>query len=212
MSLVQETKSVNVAFVHNYLREVGEILKALPLEKIDEAIELLFDAWKNNKTVYFMGNGGSASNASYFAADLSKETVVNKKKRFRSFSLTDAIPLISAWTNDFGFDSIFRGQLENVLMEGDVLVGLSVHGGGGSGNWSGNMGQAYRYAKRVKAKTLGLAGFDGGDMKRLCDVCLTVPVKSTPHTEAFHMVLEQLIIIALKEKIKKFEEQNAGSS
>lgn len=179
---------------------------------LEEAIKILFDVWKNNGTVFTMGCGGSASTATHFTADLSKTTMVKGKKMFRSISLVDNIPLVSAWTNDKGWGSVFAGQLEPWLTDNDVLVGFSVHGGSGqdeAGPWSQNMVQAMKLAKDRKAKIIGFTGFDGGAMKKMADVSLIVPNSSedygTPVIEAFHVVLHHGIIFKLKELIGNYE-------
>lgn len=192
----------NQEYINTYINYSAEIIKNLNKEDIDKIIEILFDAWKNGNNIYTMGNGGSASTATHFAADLSKTTITYGKKRFKAFSLTDNIPLVSAWTNDSGFDEIFKGQLENSLQKNDVVLGISVHGGSG---WSANLIKAFNYAKSKSAKTIGFSGFDGGLMKKICDVCVNVPVDSTPHVESIHVLLQHLIIFCLKEKINSYE-------
>lgn len=174
-----------------------------------QAIELLLKCRDKNGTIFAMGCGGSAATASHFAADLAKTTIVPEKKRFKVTSLVDNTSLISAWTNDSGWNSIFVEQLEPWLTKRDVLIGFSVHGGSGhseAGPWSQNLVQAINLAKRRGAKVIGLAGFGGGEMKKLADVCLTVPIDSepygTPIVEAIHGVIHHAIIFDLKERIK----------
>ena len=196
--------------IENFLNESRHLLEIIDKEEIDKVIEILFEAWKNDKHVFSMGNGGSASTATHFASDLSKTVATEGKKRFKSIGLTDNIPLMSAWINDTGFENLFTGQLENMMEDGDVLVGFSVHGGSGSGDagiWSQNMLKAIKFAKEKGAKTIGLSGYDGGIMKKMCDACIVVPIESTPHVEGFHVVLNHLIIFTLKEKIKNYTEK-----
>lgn len=185
------------------------ITREISKERIDEIIELLFDAWMKDSQVFIMGNGGSASTATHFACDLAKCTIVKGKKRFKTMALVDNIPLVSAWTNDSGFGSIFAEQLEPWLKEGDVLIGISVHGGSGEGEagpWSQNLTRAIRLAKERKARVIGFSGFSGGTMKEVADVCIVVPIDSeplgTPLVESFHVVLHHLICSALKAKIE----------
>lgn len=192
----------NEEYVKQYLADAQKIIDKFDIAEIDKTINLLFEAWKNGNTVFFMGNGGSASNATHFTADLAKTTMIKGVKRFKAIGLNDCIPLISAWTNDEGWSSVYRGQLENLMQPGDVVIGLSVHGGSGEGNsglWSQNLTQAIQYAKDNGAKTIGFSGFDGGAMKRICDACIVVPAESTPQVESFHSVLQHLIIFRLKE-------------
>lgn len=111
-----------------------------------------------------------------------------------------------ALANDEGFDNLYYEQLKTKFQKGDVLICISVHGGSGrdkAGLWSQNLLKAMNYAKENGGKTIGLSGFDGGAMKELADVCIVVPINSTPHVESFHLVLEHLIISRLKEKIEE---------
>lgn len=202
----------NRQFIKNYFLELEEIIKKISKEDIDKIIEILFEAWKNDKKIYTMGNGGSASTATHFAADLSKTSIVEGKKRFKVIGLTDNIPLMTAWINDNGFENLFSGQLENFIEEGDVVVGFSVHGGSGSdsaGPWSQNLLKAMKLAQDRGAKAIGFSGFNGGMFKKICDACIVVRIDSTPQVEGFHVVLHHLIIFALKERIKD-EGSNSG--
>ncbi len=196
----------NTAYINRYLDEMQTIIERLSREEIDRAIEVLFDAWQSDRSVFLMGNGGSASTATHFACDLSKVTIVNGQKRLRAISLTDNIPLMTAWINDNGFDNLFSEQLRNLMRRGDVLIGISVHGGSGrdkADRWSQNLLKAMLVAKEeFGGTTIGFSGFDGGAMKKMADVCVVVPFDSTPHVESFHLVLEHLITFCLKERIQ----------
>lgn len=200
----------NMGYIENYFSETKRVIEKISRDDISKVIDILLDAWKNGKKIYTMGNGGSASTASHFAADLAKTSIVEGKNRFKVIGLTDNIPLMSAWINDNGFENLFTGQLENHLEPGDVVIGFSVHGGSGSGNaglWSQNLLKAMKFAKENGAKTIGFSGFDGGMFKKMCDACIVVPIDSTPQVESFHVVLHHLIVFGLKEKI-----QNEGSN
>jgi D-sedoheptulose 7-phosphate isomerase len=191
-------------FIEKFLEEFCSIRPRISTNEIEQTIEILYEAWKNGGTVFTMGNGGSASTASHFACDLGKGTIVEGKRRFRVISLNDNVPLVSALTNDNGFNEVFIEQLRSLLQEGDVVVAISVHGGTGqdkAGAWSQNLLAAIRYAKENSAKTLGLAGFDGGALKKLADACIVIPAESTPYVESWHAALEHLICNSLREKI-----------
>ncbi len=195
----------NAAFIERYLAEMKQGIDALSPADIDRAIEALFDAWKRGATVFLIGNGGSASTATHFACDLSKVTVSPGKPRLRAVSLVDNIPLVSAWTNDNGFEHVFSEQLRSLMRPGDVLVAISVHGGSGQdrgGPWSQNLLRAVRTAREeFGATVIGFSGFDGGCLREMADICLLVPMPSTPQVESFHLALEHLITFCLKEKI-----------
>src|SRR3989442_15074415 len=131
--------------IDRYLNQMVRIASEISREATDAAIEILFDAWRHGNTVFMMGNGGSASTATHLACDLAKYTIVGSKPRFKVMALNDNIPLVSAWTNDNGFGSIFVEQLRPWLARGDVLIGISVHGGsrsGQAGPWAHNPVQA----------------------------------------------------------------------
>jgi len=197
---------VNREFLERYLSEMKEIIENMPVEAIDRAVELLFDTWQKENQVFICGNGGSASTATHFVCDLSKSTIVEDKKRFKAYCLNDNVPLMTALINDEGFDNLFYEQLKGRFQENDVFICISVHGGAGEDKaflWSQNLLKAMKYAKDLGGKTIGLSGFDGGPMGRMADVCIVVPVNSTPHVESFHLALEHLICNCLKDKIAK---------
>ncbi len=197
---------MNKEYIQNYLAEVGKIAEAIPVADIDRAIELLFEAWRNGNHVFTCGNGGSASTATHFVCDLAKTVAAPGKRGFKAECLNDNIPLMLALVNDEGFDNLYYEQLKTKFQKGDVLICISVHGGTGkdkAGLWSQNLLKAMNYAKENGGKTIGLSGFDGGAMKELADVCIVVPINSTPHVESFHLVLEHLICDCLRQKIEE---------
>ncbi len=209
MEELKADQETNKDYLDNYMKEVMDIANSIDKEQIDKAIDILFQAWKKKNHVYLMGCGGSASTASHFAADLSKTTLSPGKKRFRAISLVDNTPCVSAWTNDEGWESVFQGQIENFMEPGDVIIGFSVHGGSGKGNagaWSQNMTKAMQYVKDNGGKCIGIAGFDGGAFKELCDACIVVPKNSTPLVEGFHGDIQHMIIFRLKHLIQSSSE------
>ena len=195
----------NADFIDRYFAEMRRGIDALSRADIDRAIEALFDAWKRGATVFLIGNGGSASTATHFACDLSKVTIAEGKPRLRAISLCDNVPLVSAWTNDSGFEHLFSEQLRSLMRAGDVLVAISVHGGSGAdraGPWSQNLLRAVQTAKQeFGATVIGFSGFDGGALREMADICVVVPLASTPQVESFHLALEHLVTFCLREKI-----------
>jgi len=169
---------------------------------IDGVVKLLFETWLNDRQVFLAGNGGSASTATHFACDLAKFTSVEEKRRFRAVALNDNVPLVSALTNDLGWENVYVEQLKNLMEPGDVFVVISVHGGSGAdkaGAWSQNLLKAAKYVKDNGGRVVGLAGFDGGILKQAADVCVVVPADSTPQVEGFHLVLTHLMCARLHE-------------
>lgn len=197
------------AFVDRYLRQTAEIAAATSREDLTRTIELLFGAWKAERTVFTCGNGGSAANASHLACDLAKFTHVPGRPRLRAQSLCDNAALVSAITNDLGFHRLFVEQMEGRFVAGDVLVCLSVHGGAGAdraGPWSQNLVAAATLAKELGGQVIALVGYDGGALARLADAAVIVPAagdgtRSTPHVEGFHEVYHHLVCDRLRELI-----------
>jgi D-sedoheptulose 7-phosphate isomerase len=196
--------------IATFLEQTQRTIAQLDQLAVARIVDCLLDVWRHQRTVFVMGNGGSASTASHFAADLAKYTIIEGKPRFRVLGLTDNASLVSAWTNDQGFSSIFAEQMAAWLEPGDALVGFSVHGGsgaGGAGPWSQNMVRAMQVAKDAGAKVIGFSGFDGGAMAQMADYCVTVPVLvdelGTPVVESIHVVLHHLVVHTLREEIKR---------
>ncbi len=203
-------------FIKQYFDESKEIIKKIPVADIDKIVTILFEAWQQEATIFVMGNGGSASTASHFSADLTKYTVMGasyeqRKKRFKVICLTDNAVLTSSWTNDFGFDTIFSEQMEPWIKKNDVVFAFSVHGGSArpeGGTWSQNIPKAFELAKERGAKLVGLSGDTGGVMKEMADACVVVPTVNknhiTVHVEGFHVVIHHLIIHRLKQLISQW--------
>lgn len=177
-----------VEFSRSYFDYLKRILDDIDPQSIRRFIEVILDARKRDATVFFIGNGGSATTASHFANDLSIGTN-NYEKPFRVISLTDNIAVITAISNDFGYDEIFSRQLQVHGKRGDVVVAISA-----SGN-SPNLLKAFDYARSGGIKTIAITAFDGGKMKALADDGIHVPTapKEYGPAEDAHMVLDHLV-------------------
>lgn len=180
------------SIVAGYLDELHHAMQAVLSPDLDHAVQLLLDARQRGATVFFCGNGGSASTASHFAADLAKNTQHPAKGRFRTTALTDNVALLTAWGNDNGYDQIFVEQARNLLRPGDVLVAIS-----GSGN-SPNVLLAAEHARRTGCPVIGVIGFAGGKLKALCDVALVVPGRTIEQAEDGHLIVNHAICTAIR--------------
>jgi D-sedoheptulose 7-phosphate isomerase len=202
--------STTAEFVDTYLKETAEIAANTSREDMTRVIDLLFAAYKADRHIYTCGNGGSAANASHLACDISKFTWAEGKRRFKCTSLCDNAALISALTNDVGFNRVFLEQLEGRFVPGDVLILLSVHGGSGAdkaGPWSQNLVAAADFAKKKGGKIVALVGYDGGALRTMADASVVVARAanghtSTPHVEGFHEVFHHLICERLLQLVR----------
>jgi D-sedoheptulose 7-phosphate isomerase len=183
-------------FTDGYFSDLKQTIDEIPMDKFHKIVEMIHGAYQNNKYVFIMGNGGSASTASHFACDLGKGTICEGKPRFRVVSLNDNIPLITALSNDFGYDRVFIEQLMNLVSPGDLVISIT-----GSGN-SPNILMAIEYAKRKGAKTIGLIGFGGGKLKEIVDEHIIVANSNYGQVEDIHLILSHAISQYFKEIIE----------
>ncbi len=166
-------------------------------DNVNRTVEILYKARQDKRTVFIMGNGGSASTASHFVGDLSKGTIVEGYPRFKAISLTDNIPNMLAWGNDSCYEDIFIEQLRNLLNPNDVVIGIS-----GSGN-SENVLRAIQYANDHGAITIGWSGFSGGKLKDIAQISLVVPSQYMQRIEDIHLLLEHLVTSLIREEQMK---------
>jgi len=176
-------------YVRNYFNRLHEYLSTINPEVFDQIIEQMETTRKANSTIYIIGNGGSASIASHIANDMGVGIRHEGIKPLKILSLTDNVSAISALGNDKGYDSIFSEQLRPILHPLDLLIALSV-----SGN-SPNIIKAVEFAKKMGVTIIGCTGFDGGELKKLCDISFHIENEKSnygPVEDAF-MVLNHLI-------------------
>jgi D-sedoheptulose 7-phosphate isomerase len=178
-----------------YVAQLQAAVQALPRERMNELGETLFRAYRNNKQVFLLGNGGSSSTASHMAADLSKNTIGPNMKRFRIVSLNDNAAIMTALANDLGYENVFSEQLTNLVQAGDVLIVVSA-----SGN-SPNVLKAMKYARSRSAEVVGLLGFDGGTAAELADLALIVPSNHYGVIEDVHLIVNHILVDYFKTRL-----------
>ena len=141
------------SIIKKYIEELNNTIEKLPIKEIKYLAKLLLKAYRENKQIFIMGNGGNGSTAAHFVNDMSKYLIISDskkiiydRKRARSICLNDNIALITAWSNDSGFEKCFSEQLKNYdIGEGDIVIGIS-----GSGN-SANILKALEVSKEYNA-------------------------------------------------------------
>jgi len=185
--------------VRQYLQSLHDTLDHLPIADIETVIDILYDARLSGQQVFIMGNGGSASTASHFVCDLAKNTRMEGWPHFRVLGLTDNMALFSALANDDGYENVFAAQLENLVREGDIVIGIST-----SGN-SSNVVNGIKLGNQVGAVTIGMTGFDQGEIGRLADHQIHVPSHNIEQVEDVHLMLEHLIVTVLRERVRAVE-------
>ena len=185
-------------FSKNYFDYLKVLIDKLSIENVSKFIELILETRENNKTIFFIGNGGSASTASHFVNDISLGSR-QFEKPFRAISLCDNQAVITAIGNDDGYENIFLQQLQTQAKAGDVLVAISA-----SGN-SPNIIKAINWAKDNDLTTVGLSAFDGGMLAKQSDLNIHVPTKIGEYgpAEDLHMVICGLVGSFFRAHFKK---------
>ncbi len=182
-----------------YKKLVEDTMDSVDQTEIDNFIELLVEAYKNDKFVFVIGNGGSSANASHLAQDLAKGTKIHPvhEVRLKALSLTDNTPFLTAQANDEGYDTIFEQQLVTYAKPGDLVIAIS-----GSGN-SPNITKAIEWANKNGMITIGVTAYDGGKLFKMAQHKLHVPLNEMCTAESIHSIVFHYVILELREKFKQ---------
>lgn len=162
-------------------------IKTIQKTKNSLRIPILDSAWAIGRSLYqggkilICGNGGSAADASHFAGELVGRFVLPNRNGLPAVSLSADPSILTAWGNDFGFESIFSRQVEALGCPGDVLIGISTSGE------SENVIQACQAARQKNMICIGLLGKTGGRMKDLVDISMVIPSDNTQRIQELHI-------------------------
>ena len=181
--------------IERYWHDLGQVARAMPVGLLESAAEMLLACHRRGGTVFVLGNGGSAATASHFVCDLAKGTRIDGLPAFRVLSLTDNVPLITAWANDTSYDRVFAEQLSALVRPGDVLVAISA-----SGN-SPNVLAATRVARQLGAATVAFTGQSGGRLARLAELTIRVPARAVEQVEDAHLAIAHSLCVALRVRL-----------
>jgi D-sedoheptulose 7-phosphate isomerase len=180
--------------VSRYFDHLKEVLDSIPPETVGAILKAVEDAAMRGSTVFFIGNGGSASIASHFVNDLVYGTRCEGHPRVRATSVTDNLAVVTALANDNGYDQSFVIQLEERVRPDDVVVALSV-----SGN-SPNVVEALRFAKKAGATVIACTGFPNGKIREFADIDLHLDLVRGEYgpAEDVFMILDHLVYSSLR--------------
>ena len=188
-----------------YAADTAERLMRTDFAKLAEIGERLLKAKREERTVFLMGNGGSAATASHVTNDLVKGCRAGNAPGFRAFCLSDSNALVTCLANDFSYEEIYSILLRTYAKKGDVVLAFS-----GSGN-SPNILHALSTAREMGLTTVGLGGRDGGKMKALCDVILIAPTDSMEMLEDMHLVYFHDLVCAMRPGLAKLAGADAAA-
>lgn len=178
--------------VQQYLTTFKTVIDNFPIQDLLVVLDEIAAAREREATVFTCGNGGSWATASHMVCDFAKNTRTPGQKRLRMICLGDNIPSLTAYANDEDYNEIFAEPALGLIRTGDVLIAIS-----GSGN-SPNILKAVEVARQTGATTLGLTGYDGGELAKQVDHVLVVPSDSIEMIEDFHLVVDHLLTLCLR--------------
>lgn len=184
-------------FIQSHFKRHAEVMETVATElapAISTSVTTIVAALNAGNKLLIMGNGGSAADAQHFAAEFVGR-FLRERRALPAIALTTDTSLLTAVGNDFGFDQIFKRQIEALAQSGDVVIGIST-----SGN-SANVALAMESAQQVGCQTIGLLGRDGGIIAPLSDIQLTIPVQETPHIQEAHITIIHLICDLVEQEI-----------
>jgi D-sedoheptulose 7-phosphate isomerase len=173
-------------------RETAEKYAAV----IADMASAMIEALRNDHRIYIAGNGGSAADAQHIAGELVGRFAM-ERKALPVVALTTDTSVLTAVANDYGFDEVFRRQVEAHVREGDVLLCISTSGD------SPNVLRALEEAKKRGARVLALAGRDGGALARAAELCVTVPAQQTWRIQETHITIGHILCELIESELFK---------
>jgi len=179
--------------IENSSKIIKNLIKIIP--ELEKSIEIITKCLKQKNKIILFGNGGSAADAQHIAAEFIGRFQFDRKS-LPALSLTTNTSTITAISNDYSYDKVFSRQCESLVVENDVVIGIST-----SGN-SVNVKKALVVSKKMGAKTIGLIGNEGS-IKKIVDVALCVNSLSTAEIQEAHRVIYHIICEHVEKRINK---------
>jgi D-sedoheptulose 7-phosphate isomerase len=167
-------------------------LEMAPL--IAEMAILLADTFRRGGKLLVLGNGGSAADSQHFVAEIVGRFKM-ERRGLPAIALSTDTSILTAVGNDYGFEAVFRRQVEALAVSGDMVVGIST-----SGN-SPNVRSALELARQQGCRTIALLGRDGGSIKGICDLALVVPSNDTPRVQEGHGIIIHIVCDLLEKEL-----------
>jgi len=179
----------------SHLQTIQTVIETLQ-EDVEKASLMAVETLKNGNKILLCGNGGSAADAQHIAAELTGR-YKTERRGLPAIALTTDTSALTAIGNDYGYDRVFDRQVESLAVKGDLIIGIST-----SGN-STNVINAFKVAKEIGCKTLGLSGRDGGAMNEWCDLNVVVPSNNTPRIQEMHILFAHTICQIIDDEFTK---------
>lgn len=180
--------------VRNKLQESADVKLGLDAGIIVDIANTIIETYNKGGKVVLFGNGGSAADAQHIAGEL-----VGKYRMIRTplaaISLTTNTSILTATANDYGYETLFEKQVEALVEEGDVVIGISTSG------TSENVIKGIEAAREKGAYTVGFTGESGSQLSKIVDICLAVPSKDTPRIQEAHITAGHIICFLVEKTL-----------
>ncbi|HNW25916.1 MAG TPA: SIS domain-containing protein [Candidatus Gastranaerophilaceae bacterium] len=164
------------------------------LKDIEKMSEVIVETLVNDRKLLFVGNGGSASDCDHLATEFVSK-FFKERKAFNAISLASNNALITALSNDFGYEKVFSRQIEAIGKPGDILFAFSTSGK------SKNIIEALKTASMMGLIKIGFTGITPCEMDKFCDILIKIPAKETSIIQESHMMLGHVICKMVEDKL-----------
>ena len=181
-------KNIIQARFEEHLDVANAVMQSDILGQIERIATVVKTALANGKKVLFCGNGGSAADSQHLAAEFVGR-FQKERQGLPAIALTVDTSILTAVSNDYGFDKVFARQVEALGNEGDVLIGISTSG------TSPNVLAAVELAKAKGIYCVGMTAANGAKMAELCDECIAVPAKVTARAQEMHILIGHILCV-----------------
>lgn len=174
------------ALLSQQLKSAAKLLESIStspiIDQTDHAIERIGYALSEGLPLLVCGNGGSASDAMHITGELVGR-YLKERKALNCVCLSSNPAVLTAWANDYSYETVFSRQVEAYGRAGGVILGLST-----SGN-SANVLKAFETARSMGMSTIAMTGEGGGKLAAVSDILIDVPSKRTPDIQQAHICL-----------------------
>jgi D-sedoheptulose 7-phosphate isomerase len=189
--------------IQNAIKQSIDVISKIELDskKIIKIVNQIINSIENGNKVILFGNGGSAADAQHIAAELIGRYLLERNS-YPAIALTTDTSALTAIGNDYSFEDIFSRQCQGLVNKGDIVIGIST-----SGN-SENVRKGLELSNKKGALTIGLLGNNGGKIKDIVDIDISIESKLTPRIQEAHRVIYHIICQMVEEELCKKEKNN----
>lgn len=189
--------------INHYFKQSSDLILSLKSynSELNLFVKKILDVKKNGKKILVAGNGGSCSDAEHFVGELQCTFKSRDREPISAFSITGSTAALTAWSNDFEYNSFFERQVQAHGQKGDVLVLLTTSGGQLNGS-SSNVVKAAIAANKLNIPVISFVGRTGGELKKLSEICFHIENNVTSFIQEAHMSLLHCVCELLEDELK----------